>query len=71
MSYLAPLVAPAYALIVQAVIATRGAKKLQVQVKPNMTLEGPDCMYILWQYWLWSIQGKGTKLERFLAKNQL
>ena len=25
----------------------------------------------LWQYWLWSFQGKDTKLEMFLAKNQL
>ena len=26
---------------------------------------------ISWQYRLWSFQGRGTKLERFLAKNQL
>ena len=25
----------------------------------------------VWQYWLWSFQGRDTKLERFLAKNQL
>ena len=25
----------------------------------------------LWQYRLWSFQGKDTKLESFLAKNQL
>ena len=25
----------------------------------------------LWQYRLWSFQGRDTKLERFLAKNQL
>ena len=25
----------------------------------------------LWQYWLWSFQGRDKKLERFLAKNQL
>ena len=24
----------------------------------------------LWQYWLWSFQTGGTKLERFLHKNQ-
>ena len=24
----------------------------------------------LWQYWLWSFQTGGTKLERFLPKNQ-
>ena len=26
--------------------------------------------YILWQYGLWSFQTGGTKLERFLHKNQ-
>ena len=26
---------------------------------------------IVWQYQLWSFQGRDTKLERFLAKNQL
>ena len=26
---------------------------------------------ILWHYRLWSFQGRDTKLERFLAKNQL
>ena len=25
----------------------------------------------IWQYWLWSFQGRDTELERFLAKNQL
>ena len=25
----------------------------------------------LWQYWLWSFQGRNTKLERFLAKKPL
>ena len=30
------------------------------------------CKYCkLWQYRLWSFQGRNTKLERFLAKNQL
>ena len=24
----------------------------------------------LWQYWLWSFQGRDTKLERFWAKNE-
>ena len=24
----------------------------------------------IWQYWLWSFQGRDTKLERFLHKNQ-
>ena len=24
----------------------------------------------VWQYWLWSFQGRNTKLERFLAKDQ-
>ena len=26
--------------------------------------------YVLWQYELWSFQTGGTKLERFLPKNQ-
>ena len=29
------------------------------------------CMVWLWQYWLWTFQVRDTKLERFLAKNQL
>ena len=28
-------------------------------------------MYSLWHFRLWSFQGRDTKLERFLAKNQL
>ena len=27
--------------------------------------------YLLWQYRLWSFQGRDTKLESLLAKNQL
>ena len=27
--------------------------------------------YLLWHFRLWSFQGRDTKLERFLAKNQL
>ena len=27
--------------------------------------------YTIWQYRLWSLQGRDTKLERFWAKNQL
>ena len=27
-------------------------------------------IYVLWQYGLWSFQPGGTKLERFLHKNQ-
>ena len=23
----------------------------------------------VWQYWLWSFKGRGTKLKRFLVKN--
>ena len=30
-----------------------------------------DGIFPLWHYWLWSFQGRDTKLERFLAKNQL
>ena len=30
-----------------------------------------DGKYYLWQYRLWSFQGRVTKLERFLAKNHL
>ena len=29
-----------------------------------------DCMSRLWQYGMWSFQTGGTKLERFLPKNQ-
>ena len=29
------------------------------------------CHLILWQYRFWSFQERDTKLERFLAKNQL
>ena len=29
-----------------------------------------DAGYVLWQYGLWSFQTGGTKLERFLPKNQ-
>ena len=29
------------------------------------------CCFVLWQYWLWSFQGRDTKLDRFLAKDQL
>ena len=30
-----------------------------------------DNEYVVWQYRLWSFQGRDTKLEKFLAKNQL
>ena len=29
--------------------------------------KGTTIMINLWQYWLWSFQGRDTKLERFLA----
>ena len=29
------------------------------------------CVCLLWHYRLWSFQGRDTKLERFLQKNQL
>ena len=29
-----------------------------------------DLKYLVWQYGLWSFQTGGTKLERFLPKNQ-
>ena len=35
---------------------------------PNLVLKSGE-QYRLWQYWLWSFQGRDTKLERFLAKN--
>ena len=35
----------------------------------NMHLK-PYCTYILWQYGFWSFLAGGTKLERFLPKNQ-
>ena len=33
-------------------------------------IENKCCIYLLWQYGLWSFQTGGTKLERFLSKNQ-
>ena len=36
---------------------------------PNQFQKG-QAIWTLWQYQLWSFQGKDTKLERFLAKNQ-
>jgi hypothetical protein len=42
---------------------------------PYITLWGQNVLLIraciLWQYRLWSFQGRDTNLERFLAKNQL
>ena len=37
-----------------------------------MYFEGKDAdmLFTLWQYGLWSFQTEGTKLERFLPKNQ-
>jgi hypothetical protein len=32
---------------------------------------GPGALAQLWQYRLWSFQGTDTKLEIFLAKNQM
>ena len=37
---------------------------------PALT-EVPEGKSTLWQYRLWSFQGKVSKLERFLVKNQL
>ena len=34
-------------------------------------LKSNNFIWMLWQYRLWSFQWKDTKLERFLAKNQL
>ena len=34
------------------------------------TINYQYCIFILWQYGLWSFQTGGTKLERFLLKNQ-
>ena len=30
-----------------------------------------SAVFVLWHFRLWSFQGRDTKLERFLAKNQL
>ena len=35
-----------------------------------MNLDEGYFIYGLWQYGLWSFQAGGTKLERFLPKNQ-
>ena len=40
-----------------------------LHVTAKSTHEHARC--ILWQYRLWSFQGRDTKLERILAKNQL
>ena len=40
---------------------------------PILKLERLDAILferLLWQYWLWSFQAGGTKLERFLHKSQ-
>ena len=34
-------------------------------------LNASHCDWAVWQYGLWSFQTGGTKLERFLPKNQL
>ena len=42
--------------------------KLTILFHPTMLNALPVCK--LWQYGLWSFQTGGTKLERFLPKNQ-
>ena len=38
----------------------------------NRTLEGKIGHYLgVWHFRMWSFQGRDTKLERILAKNQL
>ena len=39
-------------------------------VEVVICLELAFLVYRLWQYGLWSFQAGGTKLERFLPKNQ-
>ena len=39
-----------------------------IRSKERLKIELPNCS--LWHYRLWSFQGRDTKLERFLAKNQ-
>ena len=41
-------------------------------VTNNLAQTGPICiaLYNIWQYRLWSFQTGGTKLDRFLPKNQ-
>ena len=41
-----------------------------VSTKENPCVSYPLEICKVWQYWLWSCQGKDTKLERFLTKNQ-
>ena len=38
--------------------------------KRSLLLAAASIAYVLWQYGLWSFQTGGTKLERFLHKNQ-
>ena len=48
------------------VLATRLLATLTVCYRNKIT----NTLYSLWQYGSWSFQTKGTKLERFLPKNQ-
>ena len=47
-------------------------QKLWVDYKTHIPACNSPCDYRwVWHFWLWSFQGRDTKLERFLAKNQL
>ena len=43
--------------------------KLPAAAPPQLHIH-EDCCCCVWQYGLWSFQAGGTKLERFLPKNQ-
>ena len=46
-------------------------KVLAIMMKPKPIKNELMKTWKVWQYRLWSFQGWDTKLERFLAKNQL
>ena len=46
-------------------------KVLAMMMKPKPVKNKLMKTWKVWQYWLWSFQGWDTKLERFLAENQL
>ena len=53
-------------------MATDANLLLLMCVTNNLAQTGPICiaLYKIWQYGLWSFQTGGTKLKRFLPKNQ-
>ena len=44
---------------------------VRLKVRPGGKTNNFGLIYPIWQYRLWSFQGRDKKLEKFLAKNQL